>query len=87
MIDCEYKDQGTKAKEYVEEHFKGFWETLKDICSHSGVRDLKIIPFSIGNVVAKQLCEFNGKYAKLVLDRIAEKSDSTGNSFLDFLKG
>lgn len=87
MIDCEYKDQGTKAKEYVEEHFKGFWETLKDICSHSGVRDLKIIPFSIGNVVAKQLCEFNGKYAKLVLDRISEKSDSTGNSFLDFLKG
>ena len=87
MIDCEYKDQGAKAKEYVEEHFKGFWETLKDICSHSGVRDLKIIPFSIGNVVAKQLCEFNGKYAKLVLDRIAEKSDSTGNSFLDLLKG
>ena len=87
MIDCEYKDQGAKAKEYVEEHFKGFWETLKDICGHSGVRDLKIIPFSIGNVVAKQLCEFNGKYAKLVLDRISEKSDSTGNSFLDFLKG
>ncbi len=87
MIDCEYKDQGAKAKEYVEEHFKGFWETLKDICSHSGVKDLKIIPFSIGNVVAKQLCEFNGKYAKLVLDRIAEKSDSTGNTFLDFLKG
>lgn len=87
MIDCEYKDQAIKAKEYVEEHFNGFWETLKDICRHSGVRDLKIIPFSIGNVVAKQLCEFDGKYAKLVLDRISDKSDSFGNSIWDFLMG
>ena len=87
MIGCEYNELPAKAKEYIEEHFKGFWETLKDICVHSGIRDLKIIPFSIGNVVAKQLCEFDGKYAKLVLDRVIEKSDSTGNSFLDFLKG
>lgn len=87
MIDCEYKDQAVRAKEYVEEQFNGFWSTLKDICRQSGVKDLKIIPFSIGNVVAKQMCEFDGKYAKLVLEQITKKSDSTGNSFKDFLWG
>ena len=87
MIDCEYKDQAIRAKEYVEEYFNGFWETLKYICRQSGVKDLKIIPFSIGNVVAKQMCEFDGKYAKLVLEQITKKSDSTGNSFKDFLWG
>lgn len=87
MMPCEYQEQAIKAREYVEEYFNGFWQTLKDICIRSGVRDLKVLPFSIGNVVAKQLCEFDGRYAKLVLDRITEKSDSTGNSFLDFLKG
>lgn len=86
MIPCEYKEQSHKAVEYVEEYFRGFWETLKDICVHAGVKDLRVIPFSIGNVVAKQLCEFDGKYAKLVLDRIIEKSDSTGNSLLDFFR-
>ena len=84
MIGCEYKELPVKAKEYVEEHFFGFWETLKDICKRSGVKDLKVLPFSVGNVVAKQLCEFDGKYAKLVLDRICDKSDSTGNSIWDF---
>lgn len=87
MMPCTYQEQAVKAKEYVEENFFGFWQTLKDICSRSGVRDLKVLPFSIGNVVAKQLCEFDGRYAKLVLDRITEKSDSTGNSLWDFLMG
>lgn len=87
MMPCTYQEQAVKAKEYVEDNFYGFWQTLKDICIRAGVRDLKVLPFSIGNVVAKQLCEFDGRYAKLVLDRITEKSDSTGNSLLDFLKG
>ena len=87
MMPCAYQEQAIKAKEYVEENFYGFWQTLKDICSRAGVRDLKVLPFSIGTVVAKQLCEFDGRYAKLVLDRITEKSDSTGNSFWDFLMG
>lgn len=87
MIGCEYKELPAKAKEYVEEYFFGFWETLKDICKRSGVKDLKVLPFSVGNVVAKQLCEFDGKYAKLVLDRICDKSDSTGNSIWDFFRG
>ncbi len=87
MMPCTYQEQAQMAKEYVEKNFFGFWQTLKDICMRAGVRDLKVLPFSIGNVVAKQLCEYDGRYAKLVLDRIIEKSDSTGNSLWDFLKG
>ncbi len=87
MIPCEYKDQAIEAQRYVEKYFNGFWETLKEISRSCGVKDLKVIPFSVGNVVAKQLCEFNGKYAKLVLDNICKKSDSTGRSLWDFLKG
>ena len=86
-IACEYKDQAVEAQKYVEKYFNGFWETLKEISKSCGVKDLKVIPFSVGNVVAKQLCEFNGKYAKLVLDNICKKSDSTGRSLWDFLKG
>ncbi len=87
MIPCEYKDQAIEAQKYVEKYFNGFWETLKEISKSCGVKDLKVIPFSVGNVVAKQLCKFDGKYAKLVTDTICRKSESTGNSFWDFLKG
>lgn len=86
-IVCEYKDQAVEAQKYVEEYFNGFWETLKEISKSCGVKDLKVIPFSVGNVVAKQLCEYNGKYASLVINNICKKSESKGCSFLDFLRG
>ena len=86
-ITCEYKDQAVEAQKYVEKYFNGFWETLKEISKSCGVKDLKVIPFSVGNVVAKQLCEYNGKYASLVINNICKKSESTGRSFLDFLRG
>ena len=86
-IACEYKDQALEAQKYVEKYFNGFWETLKEISKSCGVKDLKVIPFSVGNVVAKQLCEYNGKYASLVINNICKKSESTGRSFLDFLRG
>lgn len=86
-ITCEYKDQAVDAQKYVEKYFNGFWETLKEISKSCGVKDLKVIPFSVGNVVAKQLCEYNGKYASLVINNICKKSESTGSSFLDFLRG
>ena len=81
---AEIKELLTK---YVEKYFNGFWETLKEISKSCGVKDLKVIPFSVGNVVAKQLCEYNGKYASLVINNICKKSESTGRSFLDFLRG
>lgn len=87
MIPCEYKDQAVEAQKYVEKHFNGFWETLKEISKSCGVKDLKVIPFSVGNVVAKQLCKFDSKYAKLVTDIVCKKSESIGNSLWDFLKG
>ncbi|MBQ2886770.1 MAG: hypothetical protein IJE43_23895 [Alphaproteobacteria bacterium] len=86
-IVCEYKDQAIEAQKYVEKYFNGFWETLKEISKSCGVKDLKVIPFSVGNVVAKQLCEYNGKYASLVINNICKKSESIGRSFLDFLRG
>jgi hypothetical protein len=86
-IACEYKDQAVEAQKYVEKYFNGFWETLKEISKSCGVKDLKVIPFSVGNVVAKQLCEYNGKYASLVINNICKKSESTGSSLLDFLRG
>lgn len=86
-IACEYKDQAVEAQKYVEKYFNGFWETLKEISKSCGVKDLKVIPFSVGNVVAKQLCEYNGKYASLVINNICKKSESTGISLLDFLRG
>ena len=86
-IPCAYQDQAVEAQKYVEKYFNGFWETLKEISKSCGVKDLKVIPFSVGNVVAKQLCEYNGKYAKLVIDNICKKSESTGRSLLDFLRG
>ena len=87
MIPCAYQDQAVEAQKYVENYFNGFWETLKEISKSCGVKDLKVIPFSVGNVVAKQLCAFDGKYAKLVIDHICKKSESVGCSFWDFLKG
>lgn len=86
-ITCEYKDQAVEAQKYVEKYFNGFWETLKEISKSCGVKDLKVIPFSVGNVVAKQLCEYNGKYASLVINNICKKSEGTGRSFIDFLRG
>lgn len=86
-IACEYKDQAVEAQKYVEKYFNGFWETLKEISKSCGVKDLKVIPFSVGNVVAKQLCKYNGKYASLVINNICKKSESIGRSFLDFLRG
>lgn len=63
-----------KVREYIEEEFCGFWLALQGLCRDVGIKDLKVYPFSIGEVVAKQLCCFNGMYARNVVNKICEKS-------------
>jgi len=73
------------AFRYVSEEMPSFWNTLQDTCNRSGVRDLGVLSYSVGDVFAQQLCHFNGSDTEKVIRRLLAKTKAEG-SWLDWLR-
>lgn len=78
-----YEEQKVEAKNYIEKHLNSFYKNLEEACEEAGVKDLEIIPFSVGDVFAQQLCRFNYKYTERVLGKLILKTPV--KRFWDFL--
>ena len=81
MIDCSPEDRPQRAFDYVSQELLAFWNTLQKTCDDSGVGDLKIISYSVGDVFAQNLCKFDGRDTDKVLDKLLTKTNAQGGLF------
>lgn len=66
-----------EIKNYVESgYYKNFYSRLKDIAKKCEINGgmVSIVPFTIGEVKMRSLCKFNGKPAKVLMEKLAERS-------------
>lgn len=84
-IDSE-ENRPTIAGEYFEENFPMFCTNIIDACDDAKIRDLRTIAFSVGEVFAQNLCLFDDKYTKKVVDKFIIKTYGEGSSLFDKLK-
>ena len=81
MIDCSPEDRPKRAFEYVSQELPAFWNTLQKTCGDSGVGDLRILSYSVGDVFAQNLCKFEGRDTDKVLDKFLTKTNAQGGFF------
>ena len=84
-IPCEKGDRARLAYEYIENHLPSFWNTLQTTCAQAGVKDVKVLSFSVGDVFAQNLCVFDGSDTDKIIRRIMDKTKPRGG-FWDWLK-
>lgn len=84
-INCPPEDRPRMAYEYVQQEFLSFWNNLQDACKKAGVKDLRVLSFSVGDVFAQNLCAFDGKDTDKVIDKLLTKTRPERN--YDWLKG
>lgn len=85
MIPCNREDRPRLAFEYVERELTEFWTTLKRIVERTGVGDLGVLAYSVGDVFAQKLCKFDPEDTKKVINRLLTKTPGEGG-WADWLK-
>lgn len=84
LMPCSPQERPRMAFEYVQRQLGAFWNTLQDACRLGGVQDLKVLSFSIGDVFAQNLCQFDGRDSDKVVDKLLTKTRAKGGVFGDF---
>ncbi len=83
LIPCTPQERPAAAYHYVQSQLSAFWNTLQDACRLGGVKDLKVLSFSIGDVFAQNLCQFDGRDSDKVIDKLLTKTRAKGGVFGD----
>lgn len=81
LIPCAPQDRPRMAYEYLRSELGSFWNILQDACSEGGVKDLKVLAFSVGDVFAQNLCDFDGRDSTKVIDKLITKTRAKGGTF------
>lgn len=81
----EYEERKTFAENYVTTKLPAFHAQVERACKAGRVSDLDIIPFSVGDAFAQQLCTFDSYYTRLVLHKLALKIPKERGWFLRWL--
>lgn len=71
-----FQDEQDFYKNYMVNNYLGFYKALRKMCKANNINGgkLEFIPFSIGEVVLRRMCHFNGSSALEILDYIVERS-------------
>ena len=75
-----------EAERYVKEHLTAFHDNLQRACEYAGISDFQVLPFSIGQVFAGKLCEYDDSYIDDVINVLLTKTKGTKKSKLNWLK-
>lgn len=78
---CKPEERAEYADRYIKEEMPAFYNNVKSICKHAGVRDFEVLPFSVGNVFAQKLCHFESDNTDSVLDKLILKSEAPHSGF------
>lgn len=82
LIPGPIEDRPRKAYEYIVSRLGSFWNTLQQACELGGVKDLKVLSFSIGDVFAQNLCYVDGSDSDKIIRKLLLKTRGKGG-FLD----
>lgn len=75
-----------QAEQYVQAHLSAFYKNLRDAAHDAGIDDFQVIPFSIGEVFAGQLCNYDDSFIDDVIEVLLAKTRAQKKSKLDWLK-
>ena len=75
-----------QAEQYVQAHLSAFYKNLRDAARDAGIDDFQVIPFSIGEVFAGQLCNYDDSFIDDVIEVLLAKTRAQKKSKLDWLK-
>lgn len=68
-------DVDSAVETYIKKHYMNFFKNVVQVCKNNNI-DFDLIPYSIGMVRMKNLCMFNPKPAKAILEKIIKRSFS-----------
>lgn len=80
-MNCSKEERPQKASEYVEQELSAFWNNLKRTCDYAGIKDVKKLAFSIGEVFAQQLCVYDGADTNKVIDKLLTRTPAISRCF------
>ena len=86
-IGCKRDERPEEAFNYVENELAAFWAPLKKVCKDTGVGDLKVLSYSVGDVFAQKLCKFDPSDTEKVIDKLITKTPADSGWFSSFLRG
>lgn len=73
LMPCTTAERPKVAYEYVTTQLPSFWFQLKHFCEIVGIKNVRIIPFSIGDIFAQSLCKFDPSSAETFLNCLFPK--------------
>lgn len=74
------------AFDYVQQELSAFWGPLERVCARTGVGDLRVLSYSVGDVFAQKLCRFDPRDTEKVIDKLLTKTPAIGG-WTEWLKG
>ena len=82
LMDCSPLEYDVKAEEYVRTKFSSFYNGMESICKDQGIgtstKRVEVLPFSIGEMVSRELCKFKAAGAERLIELISKKSHKVG---------
>jgi len=77
LLNCHENQRLDEAAQFLKNHYAAFVNVLKDACATYKINDnneLKVIPFSLGNVYFNKICQFNSKTSRQVVQILQQKT-------------
>lgn len=71
---CHPQERKMMAEQYIMNSLPSFYQNLKAICAKVGVQDFDIIPFTLGDVFAQNLCRFDRNNTDEILNTLIVKT-------------
>lgn len=84
LINCSQAERVQKAYEYVREYYPSFFNILELACQQAEIEEFDIVPFTVGDVFAQQLCLFDDTCANDVIQRLLINTPITKKKWWNF---
>ncbi len=85
MIPCKREDRAEMAHDYVTEHYTAFYNELEKACIDNNISEFQTIAFSIGDVFAQELCEFDPEDTNKIVEELLGKTRAR-NKWTEWLR-
>lgn len=74
MIPCAREERAKMAHDYVKDHYTAFYNELEKVCIDNNISEFQTIAFSIGDVFAQELCEFDPEDTNKIVEELLGKT-------------
>ena len=75
------------AFNYVKNKLPSFWKVLNETCKKAGISSPVVLAFSVGQVLAQDLCRFDGSETNKIIDKLLAKTKPEESGLGGKIKG